>query len=351
VGPPARPERLELWDVTVPMRRGLRAATGEMAGERRSIVVAVTAGGVTGWGEAAPVPGHSLDTADEAWALLAALAELVIAGEDPAPIEGSTATSALDAALIDLAARLDGSPPAVHLGGTMEPVPGSVAIDLPFSEGALLDDLDAAASAGYRHVKVKIDPASVGHVAAARHRHPGLGIAVDANGTFDAATADRLVELDAIGLDYVEQPFPADDTATTAELRSTLAAPVCLDESVRSMADIPRAVGLADAVALKPGRLGPTLTRRAIDVAARHGLGVKIGGMVETGIGRGVLVALATHPAVTLPNDLAASDRYFDDDLVVPPWALVGGDLIPRATLAVDLPNLRRLTTEHLVIA
>ncbi len=332
------------------MRRGLRSATGAI-GERRSIVVAVTAGDVTGWGEAAPVTGHSLDTADEAWTLLEALAELVIAGEDPAPIEGSTATSALDAALTDLAARLDGSPPAIHLGGTMEPVPGSVAIDLPHSEGALLDDVDAAAAAGYRHVKVKIDPATVGHVAAARHRHPRLGIAVDANGTFDAATADRLVELDDFGLDYVEQPFPAGDTETTAELRSALVAPVCLDESVRAIADIPGAVGLADAVALKPGRLGPTLTRRAIDVAARHGLGVKIGGMVETGIGRGVLVAFATHPAVTLPSDLAASDRYFDDDLVVPPWALLGGNLVPRATVAVDLSNLRRFATAHAVIS
>ena len=123
------------------MRRGLRSATGAI-GERRSIVVAVTAGDVTGWGEAAPVTGHSLDTADEAWTLLEALAELVIAGDDPAPIEGSTATSALDAALTDLAARLDGSPPAIHLGGAMEPVPGSVAIDLPHSERALLDGVD-----------------------------------------------------------------------------------------------------------------------------------------------------------------------------------------------------------------
>ncbi len=332
------------------MRRGLRSATGAVV-RRRSIVVAVTAGDVTGWGEAAPVTGHSLDTADEAWTLLEALAELVIAGEDPAPIEGSTATSALDAALTDLATRLDGSPPAIYLGGTMEPVPGSVAIDLPNSAGALLDDVDAAAAAGYRHVKVKIDPASVGHVAAARHRHPRLGIAVDANGTFDAATADRLVELDDIGLDYVEQPFPAGDTETTAELRSALVAPVCLDESVRAIADIPGAVGLADAVALKPGRLGPTLTRRAIDVAARHGLGVKIGGMVETGIGRGVVVAFATHPAVTLPSDLAASDRYFDNDLVVPPWALLGGNVVPRATVTVDLSNLRRCATAHAVIS
>ena len=313
-------------------------------------MVAVRIGDLTGWGEAAPVAGHSLDTADEALALLAAMAELVIAGEEPASIEGSTATSAIDAALADLAARVDGSPPALLLGGAMEPVPASVAIDLPLSVRELLDEVDAAVSTGYRHVKVKVDPGSAHHVAAARERHPGLGIAVDANGSFDAATAGLLVELDRLGLDYLEQPFPADDTDTTAELRSKIAAPLCLDESIRTIAAIPAAAVVADAVSLKPGRLGPTLTRRAIDVATRHGLAVKIGGMVETGIGRGVLVAFATHPAVTLPSDLAASARYFDEDLVLPPWELTAGHLVPRAAVLVDGDAVHRHSAAHLVV-
>ena len=117
--------------------------------------------------------------------------------------------------------------------------------------------------------------------------------------------------------------------------------PRCASTSpIRAIADIPAAAGLADAVALKPGRLGPTLTRRAMAVAVRNGLAMKIGGMVETGIGRGLLVALAGHPAVGLPSDLAASSRYFDDELVAPPWSLLGGNLVPRAAVAVDRANL-----------
>ena len=49
------------------------------------------------------------------------------------------------------------------------------------------------------------------------------------------------------------------------------------------------ASGAARAVSLKPGRLGPSLTSRGIALAARHGIDVKIGGLVETGVGK-------THP-------------------------------------------------------
>jgi len=341
-----RPTTVRLWDVTVPMRRGLRSATGSI-GQRRSVIVAVTGEGHTGWGEAAPVPGHTLDTADDAWTLLTVEAERVLAGGEAVSIEGSTATAAIDTALTDLAARAEGSPLATHLGGQIEPVPASAAIDLPRSQTDLLTDVAGAVDAGYPHVKVKIDPVTAPFVAAVRSAHPSLGIAVDANGSFDAATVDRLIALDHLRLDYVEQPLHPDDIGTLIELRSAVTTPICLDESIRRLADIAPAAVFADAVVLKPGRLGPTLTVQAFGIAARNGLGVKIGGLVETGIGRNLLVALATHTAVTLPSDLAAGDRYFATDLVVPPWRLIGGYLTPRTALVVDEEALIRRTTRH----
>ncbi|MDQ3782366.1 MAG: hypothetical protein M3349_05440 [Actinomycetota bacterium] len=341
-----RPARVRLWDVTISMHHGLRTATGSIH-QRRSIILAATGGGHTGWGEAAPVGGHTLDTADDAWTLLVAEAGRIVAGGEPVPIEGSTATAAIDTALTDLAARADGSSLAAHLGGDMDPVPASVVIDLPRSPQELVDDVARAVTAGYRHVKIKIDPATVHLVAAARHAHPSLGIAVDANGSFDATGIDRLIALDGLGLDYIEQPLAGDDIGTLTALHDALATPICLDESIRRLADITAAAGFADAVALKPGRLGPSLTVQALGVAARNGLGVKIGGLVETGVGRNLLVAMATHPGVTLPSDLAASDRYFKEDLVTPPWRIAGGHLIPRRTLVVDEEALQRFTTQH----
>lgn len=341
-----RPARIRLWDVTVPISHGLRTAIGSIY-QRRSIILAATGGGHTGWGEAAPVGGHTLDTADDAWALLVAEAGRLIAGGEAVPIEGSTATSAIDTALTDLAARAEGSSLATHLGGDMEPVPASVVIGLPRSPRELVDDVAGAVAAGYRHVKIKIDPQTVHLVAVARHAHPTLGIAVDANGSFDATGIDRLIALDGLGLDYIEQPLAGDDIGTLTVLHDALATPICLDESIRRLADITAAAGFADAVALKPGRLGPSLTVQALGVAARNGLHVKIGGLVETGVGRHLLVAMATHPGVTLPSDLAASNRYFDEDLVTPPWQVSGGHLVPRQALVVNGETLHRCTTQH----
>jgi O-succinylbenzoate synthase len=40
--------------------------------------------------------------------------------------------------------------------------------------------------------------------------------------------------------------------------------------------------------------------------------------MLETGIGRAALVALASLPGFTVTGDLSASSRYFDDDVTEP---------------------------------
>jgi O-succinylbenzoate synthase len=42
------------------------------------------------------------------------------------------------------------------------------------------------------------------------------------------------------------------------------------------------------------------------------------GGMLETGIGRAVNLALAALPGFRLPGDTSASRRYFHDDLTDP---------------------------------
>ena len=47
--------------------------------------------------------------------------------------------------------------------------------------------------------------------------------------------------------------------------------------------------------------------------------------MLETGIGRAHNVALASLPGFTLPGDISASARYFERDIVEPPFE-VGAD-------------------------
>ena len=69
--------------------------------------------------------------------------------------------------------------------------------------------------------------------------------------------------------------------------------------------------------------------------------------MLETGIGRAALIALASLPGFTVTGDLSASDRYFDLD-VTEPFELDNGRLaVPAAPgLGVEpLPELLERAT------
>jgi len=79
------------------------------------------------------------------------------------------------------------------------------------------------------------------------------------------------------------------------------------------------------------------------------GVPVWCGGMLETGIGRAHNVALASLPGFTLPGDLSASDRYWAEDIVHPPFALDADGFIPVPRgpgigVRVDEERLRALT-------
>ena len=83
------------------------------------------------------------------------------------------------------------------------------------------------------------------------------------------------------------------------------------------------ALGAADIVVLKPGRLGGLLAaRRAHDSAVAAGLRCKVGGMWDTGIGRAAALAVASLPGCSVAPDLSAADRYWIRDIVAEPVAL-----------------------------
>ncbi len=58
--------------------------------------------------------------------------------------------------------------------------------------------------------------------------------------------------------------------------------------------------------------------------AARAGIPVWCGGMLESGIGRAHNIALSTLPNFTLPGDVSASSRYWQRD-IIPPEVEVSG--------------------------
>lgn len=348
-----RPQHIELWDVELPLERPMVTSSG-MVETRRVVIICVGRDRAVGWGEAAPYPGHTRDTADEAWELLVGEARRILGGDTPVLIEGSSGTSAMDAALTSLRADHNGSALAVEIGGSADPVAASAAIGLG---GTLADTIGAVAlavEAGHTSIKLKVDPERLAWVGAVRRDFPDIGLALDANGSFRRSQFDQLVALDALDLTYLEQPLTPLDLPGSATLQARMATPICLDESIKRLGDIVTvaAAAAARAVSLKPGRFGPTLTIRGLALAARHGIAVKIGGLIETGIGRAHAVALASHPHVSLASDLAHSTHWFARDLVDPPWEVSDGSITPPAApglgVAVDRTYLDELATRNI---
>jgi len=144
---------------------------------------------------------------------------------------------------------------------------------------------------------------------------------VDANGSYSLADADRLAALDDLGVACLEQPLAPDALLDHAALATRLRTPIGLDESIVSAnaAHDAVAVGACAVVSIKSALVGGIdAARRTHDVCVAANVAARAGGMLETGVGRAVLVALAALPGFTIPGDCSASDRYFDEDVTEP---------------------------------
>jgi len=283
-----------MWELSIPLRKPFTNATITVD-ERRVVIISVAGDGNTGWGEAAPYPGVTPDTADDAW-------ETLRRGSVLSP----SAAAAIDEAEVDLQARRDGIPLWESIGGSRRPIATSLAVGLDE------DPLERLETTGAAGVKLKIRPGDdVARVAAMRSIRPEVLIGVDANGSYRWEDRGALLELDGLGVDYVEQPFAADDLASHTRLRDELVASVALDEPIDSAAAAIRAIeaGACDLVVVKPSRVGLAASRAIHDIALAAGLRIKASGLLETEIGRASTLAVATLPAATR-SDIAPSSWY-----------------------------------------
>jgi O-succinylbenzoate synthase len=104
-----------------------------------------------------------------------------------------------------------------------------------------------------------------------------------------------------------------------------LKTPIALDESVHTLADTRKAIELKSAriLNIKICRVGGLANSIAIhNICQQAGWPVWVGGMMDMGIGAAVKIEFASLPNVTLPGDIAPSDRYFIEDIVDPPVLL-----------------------------
>jgi len=368
-------ERIIMREIALRLKEPFRISSGTTF-ERRILLLELTDGeGTVAWSEcvAGEYPNYSSETIDTAWLMIREHAAPRVLGRDlEHPSDAwpllerdfrghNMAKAAVEMGVWELHARRQGIALSRLIGGKRSSIETGISIGIQSSPGALIEEVAARLAEGYHKIKVKVMPGSdVEFLTALRDTlGPDIPLMVDANSAYTPADTDRLTALDGLGLMMIEQPFGTDDLLQHAHLQKLLTTPICLDESitgpdrVRDMLEL----GSGRIVNIKPGRVGGMGPSIAIhDLCLEAGIPVWCGGMLESGVGRGFNLALASLPGFTLPGDLSPSARYWEQDIIIPEWSMESDGTIalpldePGTGVEVDADLVESLTSRSEVL-
>ncbi len=329
---------IELRIISLPLKRTFETSFGRES-VKRALIITIRENDLEGFGEcvAMPTPYYSYETVNTAWYVISEFMVPRILGKDFKKPEDlikalerirghNMAKSALECAFLDLFCKKAGIPLKDYLRGVRNKIESGVSIGIQPNIKSLLDLIDHYLDKGYRRIKVKIKPNwDVNIVREIRKEFGEIPLMVDANAAYSLADLEVFRLLDRYNLMMIEQPLGYDDLIDHSELQRLIKTPICLDESVKSVNDLKVAIKLRSCKVLniKIGRVGGILNAiKMHDLCLKNRIPVWCGGMLETGIGRAFNVAIASLPNFKFPNDISASDRYFDEDIIEPPFML-----------------------------
>lgn len=325
-------ERVETFVVELPAIRSFGISGGSVttAGKPvERVLVKVTAGGVTGWGEATPTPSWTYETVESITSTIDRYLAPALAGRPAWDLDGAGAAfekainrglsigspiakSALDIALHDLLGRALGVPLGVLWGHRRIERIRLGWIVSGQSPREVRQAVEEGRAEGYSAFKVKVglhdEATDAAVVAAVREAAPDAPIWVDANQAYTVGgalrMARRLADLDVAAF---EQPLPANDITGLRRLRDHSPLPVALDESLRHPSDLATLVKL-DAVDIAIAKVqrsgGLTLSRRLCQLAEDAGLQIMGSGLTDSDLGFAASLHLFAAFGVDTPVDL-----------------------------------------------
>lgn len=353
-------ERVTLHRVRLALRVPFRSAHGVEVDRDLVLVEVVGRDGTTGWGECSALtrPTYTGEHVAGAWAVLRdELVPALLDDRDAGVVGHPMATAAVLGAVRDLNLRRRGRTLVDHVAASLGRPRSAVPSTAVIGRGPVDEVVAAVAAAidgGAALVKLKVTPRpeDLAAVDAVRSTWPALDLAVDGNGSLDARSIEVLARARPA---YVEQPAAAEDLLGSAELSRLGDVPVALDESITSVEVLRTAValGAGHLVNVKPARLGGTDAAVEVVLAARdHGLGVFVGGMLESGVGRAAALAIAASEVCEVPTDLGPSERYVVEDLTDPVVVDDAGRVVvpvgPGSGVTVDLDRVAEATVDRL---
>ena len=303
------------------------------------MLLKVTSGGVSGWGECvtAPEPYYCYETnVSAAHIIKDFLVPLLIPLKNFSietvlkkfeRIRGhNMAKAAVENALLDLLGRIEEVPLCSLLGGESNKIMSGISIGIKENTGDLLASIREACDRKYHRIKIKIKKGrDIEILEAVRNTFPDIALMADANADYSPEDIDVLKRFDMFNLMMVEQPLNYDDIYLHSFLQQQINTPVCLDESIKNLDDAKTAsaLGSCKIINIKQGRVGGMIKAREIQEFCRdNNIKVWSGGMLETGIGRAFNIHLQTLPGFVLPGDTSETSRYFTEDIVDSPVIL-----------------------------
>jgi len=359
-------DALLLHSLEIPLVRPFRTSFGTQTVRDVVLIEAIDSDGARGWGECVTLgwPGYNSEYTAGAIRLIEDYLAPILINRRWQPAElrraldvvrgHNIAKASVHTAVLDIWLQHQSQSLAEYLGAVRSEVECGVSVGIPTSETVeeLLDEVGSYVEAGYRRIKLKIEPGwDLKPVAAVRERWPSMPLQVDANQAYTREHAGHLAQLDEYGLLLIEQPLGEEDLWGHRLIAEACNTPICLDESILSVESAESALefGAASNINIKPGRVGGFLQSKQIhDLCWNRGVPVWCGGMLETGIGRAANLALAALPGFILPGDTSASDRYYAED-VTEPFVLHDGLLTVPSGPGIGIAPLREVLSERTV--
>jgi o-succinylbenzoate synthase len=325
---------VELNVIQMPLNHPFLTHLGAVKNREGIIIMITNSDGVSGFGEgvAFSTPWYTEETVKTS---LHMLTDFLIPLLQKTPLNhpeevsqlfssvrrNNMAKAALETAVWDLFAKSHSLPLSKLLGGTRSLIASGVVVATDSTKNAL-QQIEQYLEDGYQRIKVKINPQQdYAFLSEIRRFYPELPIMADANSAYTIKDIERIKALDDFKLLMIEQPLGYDDILEHALLQKEIKTPICLDESIVSYDDARKAIefGSCQVINIKVGRVGGLYEAKRIhDYCFEKGIPVWCGGMIEFGVSRAHNIALASLPGFSIPGDISASNRFWEEDIITP---------------------------------
>jgi muconate cycloisomerase len=366
---PLRIRRVDAIPVALPLAKPMVMAAETITTAENLIVRIEADNGLVGWGEATVAPTMTGDTLPGIVAAVRKhMAPLLIGADarDRAKLarrcrvsieHNGGAKAAVEIALLDLVGKHLGVPCVDLIGGALRPSVENMWLLGNLDVAADIAEAKRKVGEGYGFFKLKVGVKRVEEeIDAAKQVRaalsPDVKLCADANTGWTARKAQTYLRgVDGVGLMFLEQPLPSDQTNAMGVLNRLGILPICGDECI-SGADEILSLGQAGIIGgvnlklIKAGGVTPALTAAAL--CSQLGLSVTLACKVG---GSSISAAATLAAACTSPEldwGVSLTYVYLGEDLVCDPLQLVNRRIEVRPTpgLGVDVDEdaVRRFT-------